>query len=158
MKTNLLIWLVMLLASAAQADDYSFDLGNGEGQFNVLDGQPYLLLTRDGPPGNAVDYREDKFLLHLASEKKLAFPLDGDKPELLLGAGKGRGTAWTFSKIKSHAYKIQVSEGKFKNWYLDIGNDIITVMYNGKNLRVRQFVLVENPGLPRAYEKYVVSK
>ncbi|MGC4002586.1 MAG: hypothetical protein QM811_05355 [Pirellulales bacterium] len=81
---------ILLTSFVVRADDYSFLLGEANnGRFNVLDDAPYLMIDR-GPPGGAVDFRNEKYLVHFGSGKKLAYPLDGDRAELLLGEVEGR--------------------------------------------------------------------
>jgi hypothetical protein len=145
--------------AVAGREMFSLGFVNSHGQFNVIEGKPYLLHEGEhGPAGNAIDFREDR-LVHLASGNSLTYPLGGEDPRVSLGKSGEISGRWDFGfDVRDRARgTIRAADGKFKGWYLDWSDEETEVTADGKRYHVRVFKLVKDPKEPRQFRAYVVS-
>ena len=162
--SGLAVLLSCLVATAAMARDQLYSIGfpQAEGQFNVLDGRPYLLRRGEsGPDGNAVDLQSGKHLIHFGSHQALCYELDGTTPTVSLGKADSTSAEWELKhgeeKGGQRAVSIQAAEGKFKGWFLDWSADEIEIESGGKTYHVRQLVLTRKPKPAKVLFMYPVA-
>ena len=160
--------VLLLVASERKEQIYSIGFPPNEGTFNVIDGKPYLLRKGErGSAGNAIDIKPDGKLIHVMSEKPLAYPLDGDSPVITLGKVESVSDKWDHSAVvERRGGPLKAAEGKFKGWYLDWSETEAEIVAGGITFHTRkpitfhtrQLILVKEPKSPRMFTKYPVSK
>lgn len=158
---RILVCSLLLAASvfAAQREQlYSLGFPSGEGNFDVIDGVPYVLRKGESAsPGSAIDILDRARLVHFGTRKALAYPLDGDKPYVTMG-GEGTSNQWKVGRLSEGSkFAVRATEGKFKDWYLDWSDEETELKVRDKMMHGRRLILVEKPAAPRIFNSYPVA-
>jgi hypothetical protein len=162
--SGIAVLLACLIATIAMARDQLYSIGfpQAEGNFNVLDGKPYLLRRGEsGPAGSAIDLQNGKNLVHFGSRQPLCYDLAGTTPTVSLGKTDSTSADWQLKHGKEkggqRAVFIQAADGKYQGWFLDWSAEEIEIESGGKTYHARPLVLKREPRPAKVFSMYPVA-